>query len=669
MNLSLYIDAQNRKLVSGATNATPITLDGFIREDTVSLVITLLMPTGSITSPFTLVDISNLTMKVALGERDGTANALQTSWTKDTTAGVMTFSGNLVIHTTEIDDLLTAASGDTIEQWLEVEVQDSGKIWTLLQYKQTITKDVIRNSQITPSNVAAPSVLATSMADILTDGVTVEWTKSGDDITGHIKGLAGLSNLTGDSGKHLSVKTNESGFELTTPSSSIDDLGDLTDTDLTSNAPSNGDHLSFDSADSKWKPSSTVPSHLHALDSLSDVTAASPSNGQIIKFDSTTSTFILASEGAAQNLWETITADSGSVTANSLTDSLKLQGGESIDTSIAGDVVTISAEQASDTNKGVATFNATNFTVSSGGDVTLKNVPISSGGTGQSNREDSYDALSPMNSEGDLETHDGSNAVRLAKGTAGQVLKVNSGATAVEWSDESGGGGNAFETISVAGQSSVVAEQASDTLTLIAGTNVTLLTDASADSVTISSAGGGGNAFETISVAGQSSVVAEQASDTLTLVAGTNVTLVTDASADSVTISAAGGGTASHSVISNGGSTTDGTYAITIDGDELQSILDVSHSNGATLSTTGTQSAGNMVTVRFTCNHDVLKVGLVFPVGWNWISPIPTAISMGETALLTLTSFGTNPEDIVAAYAPSSIVEDTVITKSQEITT
>lgn len=51
-----------------------------------------------------------------------------------------------------------------------------------------------------------------------------------------------------------------------------------------------------------------------------------------------------------------------------------------------------------------------------------------------------------------------------------------------------------------------------------------------------------GNAFATIAVAGQSTVSADSATDTLTLVAGTNISLTTDASTDSITIAATGGG-------------------------------------------------------------------------------------------------------------------------------
>lgn len=48
-------------------------------------------------------------------------------------------------------------------------------------------------------------------------------------------------------------------------------------------------------------------------------------------------------------------------------------------------------------------------------------------------------------------------------------------------------------------------------------------------------------AFKTIAVSGQSDVVADTAADTLTLVAGTNVTITTNAGTDTITINASGG--------------------------------------------------------------------------------------------------------------------------------
>lgn len=63
------------------------------------------------------------------------------------------------------------------------------------------------------------------------------------------------------------------------------------------------------------------------------------------------------------------------------------------------------------------------------------------------------------------------------------------------------------------------------------------------------------NVFSTIAVAGQSNVVADSTSDTLTLVAGSNITLTTNATTDAITIAAAGGGGS----MSIGGTVTSGT--------------------------------------------------------------------------------------------------------------
>jgi len=52
---------------------------------------------------------------------------------------------------------------------------------------------------------------------------------------------------------------------------------------------------------------------------------------------------------------------------------------------------------------------------------------------------------------------------------------------------------NLFSTIAVSGQIDVVADTTSDTLTLVAGSNITITTDAATDSVTISSSGGIGS--------------------------------------------------------------------------------------------------------------------------------------------------------------------------------
>lgn len=112
-----------------------------------------------------------------------------------------------------------------------------------------------------------------------------------------------------------------------------------------------------------------------------------------------------------------------------------------------------------------------------------------------------------------------------------------------------GGGGsqNTFSTVRVSGQSDIIAENTNDVLTISAGSNVILTTDPNTDTLIISATGGGGggvasNSFTTIQVAGQTPVVADSSSDTLTLVAGPNIILNTNPEGDSITISASSSG-------------------------------------------------------------------------------------------------------------------------------
>lgn len=72
-----------------------------------------------------------------------------------------------------------------------------------------------------------------------------------------------------------------------------------------------------------------------------------------------------------------------------------------------------------------------------GGTVSGLTAPLAlaDGGTGQTTKQAAFDGLSPLTTQGDILTHDGTNNVRLARGTAGKYLRVNAGGTDIEWGD------------------------------------------------------------------------------------------------------------------------------------------------------------------------------------------------------------------------------------------
>ena len=123
---------------------------------------------------------------------------------------------------------------------------------------------------------------------------------------------------------------------------------------------------------------------------------------------------------------------------------------------------------------------------------------------------------------------------------------------------------NSFNTIAIAGQDNIVADSATNTLTFVAGTGITLTSNAGTDTITITNTGVSQNTFSSVAVAGQSSVVADSATDTLTLLASDGISITTDADSNTITITGTGAAnTGNITFVANTIDTTDST-AITV---------------------------------------------------------------------------------------------------------
>lgn len=75
-SLPLYIDIVNKQLVTSYRNASPVSsLPGFFQNDTVTIQLHFLNPTGDLSFPFSYVDFSGSTTKLGIGTIDATPTA------------------------------------------------------------------------------------------------------------------------------------------------------------------------------------------------------------------------------------------------------------------------------------------------------------------------------------------------------------------------------------------------------------------------------------------------------------------------------------------------------------------------------------------------------------------------------------------------------------------
>ena len=279
MILKLYVDILNRELMDSATSVSTVRLPEMFREDTVKLQITLMEPADNLVAPFSLVDITNLDLKVGVGDQTELV-ALQDTWTKDTSATAMTYTADLSLNTTELNAIFTADSSLTsITRKFEIEVEENSKFHTVYSTDISISQDTVKNTSVDPTNVPQNSEFANSWMSVTADSETVTRVRTGNEIKNHINGLEGITSLSGESGKVAAVKSSEDGFELVANAAGSLGADDLTDVDTTTSAPSTGQVLKWDGTN--WTPAADTNTGATSMDALTaaDTTTAAPATG------------------------------------------------------------------------------------------------------------------------------------------------------------------------------------------------------------------------------------------------------------------------------------------------------------------------------------------------------------------------------------------------------
>ena len=272
-------------------------------------------------------------------------------------------------------------------------------------------------------------------------------------------------------------------------------------------------------------------------------------------------------------------------------------------------------------------------------------------------------------------------------GSSGQAL-VTDGSGNLSFSSISAGG-NAFGTIAVSGQSNIAADSNSDTLTIVAGSNITLSSNAGTDTLTIAASGGEvtvqdegsalstaattlnfvgsgvtasgtgatktitiagtgtvSEAFKTIAVSGQSNIVADSATDTLTLAAGSNMTITQDAGTDTITFASSGGSGSGQSALYKEYVYTPGSNTSTFSGSDANgSTLSYTvgylsvYLNGVLLKPTTDYTASNgtsVVLVNTAVSGDVIQIATFVQIVGTGDSSLSELSGNGSTTAFTI---------------------------------
>ena len=277
---------------------------------------------------------------------DGTANIDLTEQVQDTVGGLLVAGTNMSLSyddaantltisssgktQEEVEDIVGAMFSSNTETGITATYQDSDGTIDLVVGTGVITSGMIANNTIVGGDIAANTIGSSEIAanavgasELADDAVDTDAIANNAVTLGTKTSGAYVSDVNVDSGELTASESNNGG-----ETNSVT-LG------LANSGVSAGTYGS----------ASAIPAL--TIDAFGRVTSASTNA-------------VDTYSGWSQ------AADSGTTKSVVEGTTMTLAGGEGIDTSISGSTVTVSGEDATATNKGIASFNSTHFGISSG---------------------------------------------------------------------------------------------------------------------------------------------------------------------------------------------------------------------------------------------------------------------------------------------------------------
>ena len=253
-----------------------------------------------------------------------------------------------------------------------------------------------------------------------------------------------------------------------------------------------------------------------------EVSQTAPTNTQVLAYNSTSKKWesTTPSSGGASLAFKTIAVSGQTdVVADSATDTLTLVAGSNVTITTSGDEITF---VAADTNTQLTQEQVEDFV----------NGVIVGGTNITATYDDAAGTLTLVGAD--------TNTQLTQEQVEDFVNGVCVGGTNVTITYDDAAGTLTF--VSADTNTQLTQEQVEDYVdgVIVGGTNVTATYDDAAGTLTLSSTDTNTQteSFKTISVSGQDDVVADSSTDTLTLAAGSNITITTTAGSDTITIAA-----------------------------------------------------------------------------------------------------------------------------------